>query len=113
MFFFNLQDKQSNYTTESLPSTHSSITKTTVTMVTASVTMDHSSEVAAKFHILYDATVEVLETFQREKLNEGELRQKDVKGDLQDNAKVWYEPRHEKTCLCPMRTTKAQISLRM
>ena len=24
-----------------------------------------------------------------------------------------YEPRHEKTCLCKMQTTKAQISLRM
>ena len=24
-----------------------------------------------------------------------------------------YEPRHEKTCLCLMRTTKAQISLRI
>ena len=24
-----------------------------------------------------------------------------------------YEPRHEKTCLCHMRTTKAQISLRI
>ena len=24
---------------------------------------------------------------------------------------VRYEPRHEKTCFCPMRTTKAQISL--
>ena len=24
-----------------------------------------------------------------------------------------YEPGHEKTCFCPMRTTKAQISLRI
>ena len=26
---------------------------------------------------------------------------------------IVYEPRHEKTCLCHMRTTKAQISLRI
>ena len=26
---------------------------------------------------------------------------------------VWYEPRHEKTCFMPVRTTKAQISLRI
>ena len=24
-----------------------------------------------------------------------------------------YKPGHDKTCLCPMRTTKAQISLRI
>ena len=83
-----LQDKQSNYTTDSHVSTHTSITKTTVTMVTTSVTLDESSEVARKFHILYDATVEVLETFQREKLTDGEVNQRDIKGDLQDNAKV-------------------------
>ena len=87
-FFCDMQDKQSNYTTESLTSTHSSITKTTVTTETTSVTLDESSEVAAKFHILYEATVEVLETFQREKLTDGEVKQRDVKGDLQDNAKV-------------------------
>ena len=27
--------------------------------------------------------------------------------------KRWFEPRHEKTCLCHMRTTKAQFSLRI
>ena len=50
--------------------------------------MGHGSELAAKFHALYETTVEILETYEKEKLNYGELRQKDVKGDLQDNAKV-------------------------
>ena len=64
------------------------MTKTTVTTVTTSVTLEKSSEIATKFHVLYDTTIEILENFQTEKLNDGELRQKDVKGDLQDNAKV-------------------------
>ena len=50
--------------------------------------MEMSSELATKFHALYDTTIEILDNFEREKLNEGELKQKDVKGDLQDNAKV-------------------------
>ena len=50
--------------------------------------MEMSSELATKFHALYDTTMEILDNFEREKLNEGELKQKDVKGDLQDNAKV-------------------------
>ena len=29
-----------------------------------------------------------------------------------DMLQILFEPRHEKTCFCPMRTTKAQISLR-
>ena len=29
------------------------------------------------------------------------------------NKNIYFEPRHEKTCLCHMRTTKAQISLRI
>ena len=37
---------------------------------------------------------------------------KDIKREISE-ASGLYEPRHEKTCFYPMRTTKAQISLRI
>ena len=48
-------------------------------------------------------TFGLMESFDYPIVNSGECSQKIVK----------YEPHHEKTCLCHMQTTKAQISLRI
>ncbi|XP_052240299.1 dystrophin-like isoform X2 [Dreissena polymorpha] len=40
-----------------------------------------------KFHSLYEIAMEMIENYQREVLNRGELQPRDVTGDLQDNAK--------------------------
>ncbi|KAH3739219.1 hypothetical protein DPMN_045867 [Dreissena polymorpha] len=44
-----------------------------------------------KFHSLYEIAMEMIENYQREVLNRGELQPRDVTGDLQDNAKVKSE----------------------
>ncbi|XP_052810329.1 dystrophin-like isoform X2 [Mya arenaria] len=41
----------------------------------------------SKFHSIYESTLEMIETYQRELVNYGEIQPHDVKGDLQDNAK--------------------------
>ena len=72
------------------------VTKTTVTrteMVPIAATEFDAKEgevtdTAAKFHIVYEKTLGVLENFQKETLKNGEIDSKDVQGDLQANAKV-------------------------
>ena len=69
---------------------HVEMTKTTVATTTVSEVVEEKVVTATRFHVLYESTLQMVETYGRDCVQGGEIQEKDMRGDLQDNAKVSY-----------------------